>query len=159
MTWASYLTFLSSSKIGACERATRNGFRFTSVNCADTLLTKHEHEIPHTTDMNLGQEVPLSCFSSIYSRFLTSNHHKQEVCNSEFRVKWHDSSLKFLRHCNPKMTQQGKQMWVDACECFAHHSAKLFVLANGNRYEAGFTTFFPEWWTPLSIHYIALSQP
>ncbi len=33
------------------------------------------------------------------------------------------------------MAQQGKQMRVGACEGFAHHSVKVVLLANGNRYK------------------------
>jgi hypothetical protein len=40
------------------------------------------------------------------------------------------------------MAQQGKQMRVGACEGFAYHSVKLVLLANGNRYEDDFNTFF-----------------
>jgi hypothetical protein len=41
------------------------------------------------------------------------------------------------------MEQQGKQKRVGACEDFAHHSVKLVLLANGNRYEVDSNTVFP----------------
>jgi hypothetical protein len=40
------------------------------------------------------------------------------------------------------MAQQGKQMRVGAREGFAYHSLKLVLLANGNKYEIDFNTFF-----------------
>ncbi len=40
------------------------------------------------------------------------------------------------------MAQQGKQMRVGAREGFAYHSAKLLLLAYGNRYEVDSNTFF-----------------
>jgi hypothetical protein len=40
------------------------------------------------------------------------------------------------------MTQQGKQMSVDAREGFAYKSVKLVLLANGYWYEIDFNTFF-----------------
>ncbi len=39
------------------------------------------------------------------------------------------------------MAQQGKQMRVGACEGFAYHSVKLFLLANGNSYEVDSNKF------------------
>jgi hypothetical protein len=40
------------------------------------------------------------------------------------------------------MAQQGKQMLVlTAHKRFAHHSVKLVLLANGNRYEVDLNTF------------------
>ncbi len=33
-------------------------------------------------------------------------------------------------------------MSVGACKCFAYHSVKLVLLADGNRYEVGSNTFF-----------------
>jgi hypothetical protein len=46
---------------------------------------------------------------------------------------------------------------VGAREGFEHNSAKLGLLANGNRYEVDSNTFF-KWKSPLSIESIALSQ-
>jgi hypothetical protein len=40
------------------------------------------------------------------------------------------------------MAQQGKQMRVGAREGFAYNSVKLVLLANGNRYEVDYNTFF-----------------
>jgi hypothetical protein len=40
------------------------------------------------------------------------------------------------------MAQQGKQIKVGACECFAYHSVKLVSLANGNWYDIDSNTFF-----------------
>jgi hypothetical protein len=41
------------------------------------------------------------------------------------------------------MAQQGKQMRVGAREGFAYNTVKLVLLANGNRYEVDYNTFFP----------------
>jgi hypothetical protein len=45
------------------------------------------------------------------------------------------------------MAQQGKQMRVGVREGFAHHSVKLVLMVNGNRYEVNSKTelFFPNW--------------
>ncbi len=40
------------------------------------------------------------------------------------------------------MAQQGKQMRVGARKGFAYHSVKLVLVANCNRYEVDFNTFF-----------------
>jgi hypothetical protein len=40
------------------------------------------------------------------------------------------------------MTQQRKQMRVGAREGFTYHSVKLVLLANCDRYEVDFNTFF-----------------
>jgi hypothetical protein len=42
-----------------------------------------------------------------------------------------------------KMDQQGAQLGVGVCECFAYQSAELVVLANGSRYEVNSNTVFP----------------
>jgi hypothetical protein len=48
------------------------------------------------------------------------------------------------------MAQEGKQMKVGAREGFAYHSVKLGLLANVERYEVYFNTFFPD--VKPSIH-------
>jgi hypothetical protein len=40
------------------------------------------------------------------------------------------------------MALQGKQMRAGARKVFANHSAKLGLLANGNRYDIDFNAFF-----------------
>jgi hypothetical protein len=40
------------------------------------------------------------------------------------------------------MAEQDKQMTVGARECFAYHSVKLVLLANGNRYDVDSNAFY-----------------
>ncbi len=50
--------------------------------------------------------------------------------------------LKFLPYCKPKWhNKANEQMRVGARDCFAYPSARIVLLANGNRYEVDSNTF------------------